>query len=181
MGGSLKSLPLSCYFHTTSVNQLSFHLVLQEAAEKSEFFALVFKVMHFHLLPGMAATNPNRETSPGDEERLVTGNTGEKPDGWSREGRLAGRLGEQGVTHLWKWCQRCPWAGCSCVSACEEGCMYHSSVHSPMDWWAACKSRRRSGWVPGAVGAKHKVVSGPAGKDGITLLGTDVQPSDSKK
>lgn len=37
-GGSLESLPLSCYFHTTSVNQLSFHLALQEAAQKSEFF-----------------------------------------------------------------------------------------------------------------------------------------------
>lgn len=85
-----------------------------------------------------------------------------------------GGWGSRGITHLWKWCQRCPWAGCSCVSACEEGCMYHSSVHSPMDWWAACRSRRRSGWGPGAVGAKHNVVSGPAAKDSITPLGMDV-------
>lgn len=59
--------------------------------------------------------------------------------------------------------------------------MYHSSVHSPMDWWAACKSRRRSGWGPGAVGAKHNVVSGPAAKDSITLLGVDVPALRQKK
>lgn len=53
--------------------------------------------------------------------------------------------------------------------------MYHSSVHSQMDWWAACKSRRRSGWVLGAVGAKDKGLSVTAGKDSIiTLLGMDV-------
>lgn len=55
------------------------------------------------------------------------------------------------LAHLWKWCQRCPWAGYSCVSACAEGCRCHSSGHSPTGWWAACKSRRRSGWVPGAA------------------------------
>lgn len=53
--------------------------------------------------------------------------------------------------------------------------MYHSSVHSPMDWWAACKNRRRSGWVPGAVGAKDKGSSVTASKDSvITLLGMNM-------
>lgn len=52
--------------------------------------------------------------------------------------------------------------------------MYHSSVRSLMDWWAACKSRRRSGWVLGAVGAKEKVLSVPAGKDSVTLLSMGV-------
>lgn len=55
------------------------------------------------------------------------------------------------LAHLWKWCQRCPWAGYSCVSACAEGCRCHSSGRSPTGWWAACKSRRRSGWVLGAA------------------------------
>lgn len=61
-----------------------------------------------------------------------------------------------GATHLWKWCQRCPSAGCSCVSACAGGCRCHSSGRSPRGWWAACKSRRRSGWVPGAAAAKDR-------------------------
>lgn len=129
----------------------------------------------------MAATNPNRETSPSDGERLLTANPREKPDGWSKEGTLAGRLGEPRVTHLWKWCQRCPWAGCSCVSACEEGCMYHSSVHSPMDWWAACKSRRRSGWVPGAVGAKDKHKVSPQVKTASHPWAWTCQPSEAER
>lgn len=88
---------------------------------------------------------------------------------------LAERRREREATHLWKWCQRCPSAGCSCVSACEEGCRYHSSVHSPMDWWAACKSRKRSGWVPGAREAKDKTALGIGrGKRGVTLLRMDV-------
>lgn len=55
--------------------------------------------------------------------------------------------------------------------------MYHSSGHSPMDWWAACKSRRKSGWVPGAVGAKDKIaLSIIQGKHGITLLDECASP-----
>lgn len=170
MGGSLKSLPRSCYFKTTSVNHLSFHLALQKQLKNQNFCSS----LQGYILSSSVWYGSNRETSPSYGERLLTAKACEKPGGWSKETTLAGRLGEHGVTHLWKWCQRCPWAGCSCVSACEEGCMYHSSVHSPMDWWAACKSRRRSGWVPGAVGAKDKVLSVTGGKDTITLFGMDV-------
>lgn len=59
------------------------------------------------------------------------------------------------VAYLLRWCQRCPLAGCSYVSACEEGCMYHSSSHSLTDLWAACKSKMKSGWVLGAVRRKN--------------------------
>lgn len=53
--------------------------------------------------------------------------------------------------------------------------MYHSSVHSPMDWWAACKSRRRSGWVPGAMGAKDKTgLSTGLRKHSVMLFRMDV-------
>lgn len=60
--------------------------------------------------------------------------------------------------YLLKWCQKCPLAGYSYVSAYEEGCMYHSSSHSLTDLWAACKSKRRSGWVLGAVKGKYKIM-----------------------
>lgn len=157
MGASLKSFPPYRCSNTTSVNQPSF-IYSSSGSLKIRLSALALKVTHFHLLPGSTATKPDRETSPSDGERLLLANTWEKMDGRSKEAALAERRGERGATHLWKWCQRCPSAGCSCVSACEEGCMYHSSVHSPMDWWAACKSRRRSGWVPGAMEAKDKTV-----------------------
>lgn len=61
------------------------------------------------------------------------------------------------VAHLLKWFQRCPLAGCSYVSAYEEGCMYHSSSHLLMDLWATCKNKRKSGWVLGAVGEQRPI------------------------
>lgn len=172
--GLVKSFPLYHYSNATSANQLSF-IYPSSSSLKIRLSALAREVIHFHLLHGSAATKPDRKTSPGDGERLLPANACEKPDGRSKEAALAEKRGERGATHLWKWCQRCPSAGCSCVSACEEGCMYHSSVHSPMDWWAACKSRRRSGWVPGAMRAKDKRALGIGqGKHGVTLFWRDV-------
>lgn len=164
MGASLKSFPLYRYSNATSVSQPSFIYPFSSSL-KIRFSALAHKVIHFCLLPGSAATKPDRETSPSEYMWK---------NGWLEQGSHAGKKAG-GATHLWKWCQRCPSADCSCVSACEEGCMYHSSVHSPMDWWAACKSRRRSGWVPGAMGAKDKrALSISRGKHHVTLLWMDV-------
>ena len=177
MGASLTSFPLHCYSNATSANQPP-SIYPSSGSWKIRLSALAHRVTHFCLLPSLAATRPDRKTSPSDGERLLPANTcGKKKKrmGGARKPSQQKSRGERGATHLWKWCQRCPSAGCSCVSACEEGCMYHSSVHSPMDWWAACKSRRRSGWVPGAVGAKHKtVLSIGWGRDQVTLFWRDM-------
>lgn len=53
--------------------------------------------------------------------------------------------------HLLKWSPRCPWADCSCVFACAEGCRCHNSAHLLKGWWVACRSMKRSGWGLGAA------------------------------
>lgn len=59
--------------------------------------------------------------------------------------------------HLLKWSPRCPWADCSCVFACAEGCRCHNSAHLLKGWWVACRSMKRSDWGLGAAKRKRNL------------------------